>query len=309
MECLVYKHTFPNGKVYFGFTSYKNPNKRWGKNGDGYKGQPVYDAIEHFGWDNVTHEIVAKGIPTIAEAKTLERKLIDEHHSNDIHFGYNFTPGGDSISTELMWTDEENALLAKVYPTIKNTELQALFPRHSKLAVITHATRDLQLYKIDKWTEPEIQILKQNFAELGTEGVAKLLPDRTKGAISSKASHLGLSYTRGKKYKYTSTDWSYSEDALLLDYFHKYGLDYLSQVQPKLDNKANNHIRERLLTLLRETADLNRCNGKWTAEEDLLLLQNCDKAVTTDDLAILLPTRSLPAIRNRMVRLGLRIRA
>lgn len=308
MECLVYKHTFPNGKVYFGYTSYKNTNKRWGKNGDGYKNQPVYDAIEHFGWDNIKHEIVAKGIPTVAEAKILEKKLINEHHSNDIHFGYNFTPGGDSISTELMWADEENALLTKVYPMIKNTELQALFPKRSKQAIVTHATRDLQLHKIGVWTEPEMEVLKQNFAELGAEGIAKLLPNRTPDAINSKARHLGLSYIQGRKYRHTSTDWSCSEDALLLEYFHKYGLDYLSKVQPKLDKKANTHIRTRLLTLLQKTTKLKKRGEKWTAEEDLLLSQNYDKAITTTDLAILLPARSTAAIRNRLVRLGLHTR-
>lgn len=308
MECLVYKHTFPNGKVYFGYTSYKNTNKRWGKNGDGYKNQPVYDAIEHFGWDNIKHEIIAKGIPTVAEAKILEKKLINEHHSNDIRFGYNFTPGGDSISTELMWTDEENALLTKVYPMIKNTELQALFPKRSKQAIVTHATRDLQLRKIGVWTEPEMEVLKQNFAELGAEGIAKLLPNRTPYAINYKARHLGLSYIQGRKYRHTSTDWSCSEDALLLEYFHKYGLDYLSKVQPKLDKKANSHIRTRLLTLLQKTTKPKKRGEKWTAEEDLLLSQNYDKVVTTTDLAILLPARSTAAIRNRLVRLGLHIR-
>lgn len=308
MECLVYKHTFPNGKVYFGYTSYKNPARRWGKNGDGYKTQPVYDAIEHFGWDNIRHEIIAKSIPTIAEAKTLEQKLIDEYHSNDIRFGYNFTPGGDSISTELMWTDEENALLAKVYPTIKNAKLLTLFPKRSKQAIITHATRDLQLRKIGMWTETEIKILKQNFAELGLEGIAKLLPNRTSTAISSKARHLGLSYVQGRKYKYTSTDWSCTEDTLLLEYFQKYSLDYLPKVQSELDKKATIHIRGRLITLLRKTVEPKKRGDKWAAEEDLLLIQNCDKATTIDDLAILLPARSSAAIRNRLARLGLRIR-
>lgn len=308
MECLVYKHVFPNGKVYFGYTSYKNPKQRWGKNGNGYKNQPVYDAIKHFGWDNIKHEIIAEGISTIAEAKMLEKKLINEHYSNDINFGYNFTPGGDSVSTELMWTDEENALLTKVYPTIKNTELQALFPKHSKLAIVTHATRDLQLHKINAWNETELKILKQNFAELGINGIAKLLPNRTTNAIRSKAHHLGLSYIQGRKYKCTSYNWSCSEDALLLEYFHKYGLDYLSKVQSRLDNKANTHIRSRLLTLLQKTVELKKRGEKWTAEEDLILLQNCDKAVTVTDLAVLLPARSVAAIRNRLVRLDLRIR-
>ena len=309
MECLIYKHTFPNGKVYFGYTSYKNPKQRWGKNGVGYKDQPVYDAIEHFGWDNIKHEIIIKGIPTVAEAKMHEKALINEHHSNDIHFGYNFTPGGDSISTELMWTDEENALLTKVYPTIKNTELPTLFPKRSRSAIVTHATRDLQLRKIGVWTEAEIKILKQNFAKLGIDGIAPLLPNRTIDAIRSKADHLGLSYVQCRKYKYTSTDWTYAEDMLLLEYFHKYGLDYLSKVQSKLDKKSNTHIRKRLIMLLRKTVELKKRGDKWTPEEDLLLLQNCDKAETADDLSMLLPARSSAAIRNRLVRLGLHIRA
>ena len=37
-EYSVYKHTFPNGKVYIGITK-QNPLKRW-RNGTGYKGQP-----------------------------------------------------------------------------------------------------------------------------------------------------------------------------------------------------------------------------------------------------------------------------
>lgn len=308
MECIVYKHIFPNGKVYFGYTSYKNPKQRWGKNGDGYKNQPVYNAIEHFGWNNIKHEIVAKGIPTVAEAKALETKLINESHSNDIHFGYNFTPGGDSISTELMWTDEENALLIKIYPTIKNTELPALFPKRSKLAIVTHATRDLQLRKIGSWTTTELELLKQNFAELGIEGIASILPDRTIDAIRSKAYHLGLSYTQGRKYRHTSADWSYSEDALLLEYFNKYGLDYLSKVQPKLNKKANTHIRSRLLLLLQKAIEPKKRGEKWTEEEDLLLLQNYNKASNIADLAVLLPARSAAAIRNRLARLDLHIR-
>lgn len=55
----VYKHTFPNGKMYIGITS-KTPNNRW-ENGTGYtkQHQPVmYYAIQKYGWNNVKHEIL-----------------------------------------------------------------------------------------------------------------------------------------------------------------------------------------------------------------------------------------------------------
>lgn len=40
----VYEHTTPSGKKYIGITG-RNPIKRWGSNGIGYKGQAFENAI------------------------------------------------------------------------------------------------------------------------------------------------------------------------------------------------------------------------------------------------------------------------
>ena len=54
----IYKHTFPNGKVYIGLTS-QEPKKRWGSDGNGYYGQKyIYRAIKKYGWKNIKHEIL-----------------------------------------------------------------------------------------------------------------------------------------------------------------------------------------------------------------------------------------------------------
>ena len=55
----VYKHTFPNGKIYIGITSKKNVKRRWGNGGSGYKDQTyMRNAINKYGWENVKHEIL-----------------------------------------------------------------------------------------------------------------------------------------------------------------------------------------------------------------------------------------------------------
>lgn len=62
----VYKHTFPNGKVYIGITSQK-PENRW-NSGKGYLrkingkyAQPLMaNAVIKHGWDNIKHEILWK---------------------------------------------------------------------------------------------------------------------------------------------------------------------------------------------------------------------------------------------------------
>lgn len=47
---IVYQHqNLINGKRYFGITS-QNPERRWGKNGNGYKSTPhFYSAIQKYG--------------------------------------------------------------------------------------------------------------------------------------------------------------------------------------------------------------------------------------------------------------------
>lgn len=79
----VYKHTFPNGKVYIGITS-GDPLKRW-SGGHGYSGQRrMFSAIVKFGWDNVQHDIVAEGLSE-SEAHRIEQKMISEHDENDLY--------------------------------------------------------------------------------------------------------------------------------------------------------------------------------------------------------------------------------
>lgn len=100
MSYSVYKHTFPNGKVYIGITSQK-PKNRW-ENGEGYckKSKSGYNqplmakAINKYGWDNIAHEILFNGL-TKEQAMNKEIELIDIYQSNDLRYGYNMTRGGE----------------------------------------------------------------------------------------------------------------------------------------------------------------------------------------------------------------------
>ena len=86
----VYAHIFPNGKIYIGITK-QSLSARWGCKGSGYKGQPVYEAIEEFGWDNIEHVLVKDSL-TKSEAQDKEKELIKEYNSQDE--GYNVSDGG-----------------------------------------------------------------------------------------------------------------------------------------------------------------------------------------------------------------------
>lgn len=84
----VYKHTFPDGKIYIGIAD--NVEKRW-NNGQGYIGNPAMrDAIIKYGWDNVKHEILVM-CETREKALAYERYFIIFYDSENPQNGYNRT--------------------------------------------------------------------------------------------------------------------------------------------------------------------------------------------------------------------------
>ena len=92
-EFVVYRHIFPNGKIYIGITS-KAPALRWKKDGVGYKGQThLYNAIKKYGWNNIKHEILFKNL-TQEEAEQKEIELIQKCKSDQKEYGYNHAKGG-----------------------------------------------------------------------------------------------------------------------------------------------------------------------------------------------------------------------
>lgn len=95
----VYMHTSPSGKRYVGITKLK-PTQRWGK-GRNYKSNSYFtSAIEKYGWDSFTHEVLFE-VATLDEAKELEIQLIAKYRSDNRTYGYNISKGGDPCNMGL----------------------------------------------------------------------------------------------------------------------------------------------------------------------------------------------------------------
>ena len=82
-----------NGKTYVGITS-KDLIRRFGCQGQGYKGQAFWGAIQKYGWENFDHIIVKDNI-SMEEAQFIEQLLIDKLNSHISKDGYNVTLGGE----------------------------------------------------------------------------------------------------------------------------------------------------------------------------------------------------------------------
>lgn len=96
---VVYKHTnLINNKCYIGMTRQNPPKKRW-KNGTTYKNNKHFtNAINLYGWNNFSHEILFYGL-TKEEAELKEIELIAHYKSNQQEFGYNIANGGNCKGT------------------------------------------------------------------------------------------------------------------------------------------------------------------------------------------------------------------
>ena len=99
----IYKHRNNiNGKVYIGQTN--NIEKRW-QPSKYKKSSLFYRAIQKYGWNNFTHEILSE-IEDQNEADNQEIALIEYFDSTNPDKGYNILPGG-GINTRGMKHSEE----------------------------------------------------------------------------------------------------------------------------------------------------------------------------------------------------------
>ena len=87
---VIYKHTFPNGKVYIGKTC-QNPVYRWKKDGKGYEhNKEMWADIQKYGWNSIKHEILFQDLSK-EDASQIEYELVEENKDNC----YNKMLGGE----------------------------------------------------------------------------------------------------------------------------------------------------------------------------------------------------------------------
>lgn len=72
----------------------KSPETRW-NNGNGYRGQWFYSAVQKWKWENIKHDVLLAGV-TKEQAYDAEMKLIRKYHSYCPGYGYNDVMGGEN---------------------------------------------------------------------------------------------------------------------------------------------------------------------------------------------------------------------
>lgn len=103
----IYRHMFPNGKVYIGQTCQK-PEHRW-NNGKGYTSPFIFNAINKYGWENIQHEVLFTGLDQL-NADIIEEDLI--FYYKQIGKSYNLATGG-KVNRGWKYSEESKKKLSK----------------------------------------------------------------------------------------------------------------------------------------------------------------------------------------------------
>ena len=153
----VYIHIFSNGKNYIGITR-RNPIKRWGFNGYGYRLQTkFYNAILKYGWDNIKHEILFTNL-TKEEAEEKEIELIKKY--NSIENGYNVENGGSVKGKHSEETKSKISKANKGKPKSDITKLKISMSNKGKVR-----TEEIKHHLKEIAKKPKSEIGKQHIRE------------------------------------------------------------------------------------------------------------------------------------------------
>ena len=107
----IYKHTLPNQKVYIGKTC--DVKRRW--RACNYVGNWFfYNAIQEYGWENITHEILEDNL-TLEEANEKEKYYVALYQSTNSQYGYNLRAGGAGDGAMASKTEKFKERYKRVY--------------------------------------------------------------------------------------------------------------------------------------------------------------------------------------------------
>jgi len=196
---------------------------------------------------------------------------------------------------EIKWSDSELAILKEHYPQI-GSKTHELLPGRTASACQNMAARLNLTCRAKssggnkKWSEEELEILKEYYSELGAD-VHKLLPGRSEAACDAMAYRLGISPPDSKK---IPVRWTDEEIEVLKTNYHKLGKDVAALLPGR--TAASCQIKASSLGLIYR-------KYFWSETEDAILKVHYPKE--GDSVVRRLPNRTKDSCVTRANQLGL----
>lgn len=281
---------------------------------------------------NVNPDVLSVG------AKISEQYVVEDYTKDivDAYDEINRLFGG-------FWTEEEDNILRKFYPTNGAKGCQVYLPKRNSLTICARATL-LNLVsgitnKNNQWSPEEDEIIKANYSKKNTD-LTSLIPNKSKGAIQQRASILGVkvinNWTEEEIRWMQDNSYFYTKEELIdkigkswlqiKRILKKYGLKYCTEIvkwteeedniikkyYPKEGGNVYLRLKNRTYNTVMGRASAlgikydNEENRKWTEEEDTIIKENYIKL--GKNIINLLPGRKLGSIITRAHKIGIKRR-
>lgn len=163
----------------------------------------------------------------------------------------------ERFDLKLIWTDEELEILKKYYPTAETNELLELLPRFTieKIRIKAHKlgikrekkSKRQSSNKFQRWTEDEVEKLKQVYSHSTNEELLKLFPQFNMRQIRYKARSLKLEKLEDIKKKdlkqrvskmLGDSEWTEEEERLLEENYNMLGSVGMIKLLPNRTQQA-----------------------------------------------------------------------
>lgn len=197
------------------------------------------------------------------------------------------------------WTPGEDAVLAKYFPSMPATEVQAkYFPKRTPDQVRLRAKAlGLKRDGPAPWTEQDDQILILNSPDLSIAEIQrKYLPDRTYGDAKARARELGISVSKKPEGR-LRRGWTRQETDLLVKYYNKIPLAEL--VKKYLPGKTE-------ATVMNAARAMGLAKARWSEDEENLLKTYYPTMTAEELIEKYLPGYTVYAIQSKAKNLGLK---
>lgn len=149
----VYLHTinktisgYQHKKYYVGITN--DIDRRWANNGENYKRQIFYNAIQKYGWENIRHKILFKNLSK-DDAMKKEKEMIIKYNSKLGKDGYNVSDGGENICE--IRTTARNIYCIELGVIFRSSKEASEYTKENKNTIFNKCKNyELKLYNVKK---------------------------------------------------------------------------------------------------------------------------------------------------------------
>ena len=184
---------------------------RWA-NGLGYATQFFGKAVQKYGWDNISHDVLFEGL-SLEEANAKEIEMIKKYDTHNPENGYNCTDGGDGALGHRLSKEEREKTSNRMKAAWKKPEFRKHYEAHLREIAKSNVGKPRPQSATDK-TRKALSIKVDQYSKAGEFIKTFDSMSEASRAFGAKCNSYIVSCCKGKKKSAYGFIWKYHGEEL-----------------------------------------------------------------------------------------------